>query len=101
MRTKIPNIHWPIHTQSSPLVPALPALDIILKQEAGNSLIAPVHICCFIITSNPLELDNNRKWTESESPHNNCQPLFSTPTMLFKFMFLLTAYLPHYISMLN
>ena len=85
----------------------LSPLDICASIKAGSwsSVIASVHICCFIITPNTLDLNNNnRNRTEYEpgSPHSNCEPNSSLPRMLFKFMFLLTAYLPHYIYiMLN
>ena len=81
----------------------LSPLDICASIKAGSwsSVNASVHICCFIITPNPLDLNNNRNWTEPGSPHSNCEATSSLPRMLFKFMFLLTAYLPHYIYSMN
>ena len=66
-----------------------------IKAGSWSSVIASVHICCFIITSNPLDLNNNGNQTQPRSPYNNCEPHSSLAQMLFKFMFVLTAYLPH------
>ena len=66
---------WATHTEQHR--EPVPSPDIFACTKAGSpgSVIASVHICCFIISSNPLDLNNNRNRTESTSPPGNCKPL--------------------------